>query len=98
MAISYTGFLLGEPSACSSPCGGFTIGGFDAFRIALSDNRYPMATHWVDLKLNGSGGPQKRAELEAKHFIPQQIKRFEVCVYHTQNGRVLSTGNTRGGA
>lgn len=39
-----------------------------------------MATDWVDLKLNGSGGPQKRAELEAKHFIPQQIKRLEVYV------------------
>jgi hypothetical protein len=68
-------------------------------RIALSDNRYPMATYRVDLKLNGSGGPQKRAELEAKHFIPQQIKTLEVrIIYHTQNRRVFLTGNTRGGA
>lgn len=46
------------------------LGGFDAFRIAISDNRYPMAAYRVDLKLNGSGGPQKRAELE----------RLEVCM------------------
>ncbi|KAH6968459.1 hypothetical protein DER45DRAFT_11275 [Fusarium avenaceum] len=70
----------------------------DSFNLTTGIRWVATGTYRVDLKLNGSGGPQKRAELEAKHFIPQQIKKLEMCMYHTQNGRVLSNGNTRGGA